>query len=83
MSVGEKTRKRGGVADAVRVQGMVFELVYLLLSDHERSTKKTLTEISYECGFSSRSYFNCAFKRRMGVTPRAYAAFAKRYEDTP
>ena len=145
-----------GIADAVRVQGMVFELVYLLLSDHERSTKKlkdrcaeieaaieyiekrpeadlslsalshrfgfsptyfhkrfraitgetlhefvekvrlgravtlltstkkTLTEISYECGFSSQSYFNCAFKRRMGVTPRAYAAaFAKRYEDTP
>ena len=45
------------------------------------STAKTLTEISYECGFSSQSYFSCAFKRHMGVTPRAYAeSFAKRYE---
>lgn len=141
-------------ADKLRVQGLVYELFYLLLRDHDRSaaqggrdhhrgieaaveyieaspeadlslsalarrfgfsptyfhkrfravtgktlhefveetrirraiailtsTKKTLTEISYECGFSSQSYFSCAFKRRMGITPREYAeAFAKRYE---
>ena len=48
------------------------------------STKKTLTEISYECGFSSQSYFSCAFKRRMGITPREDAeTFAKRYESIP
>ncbi len=37
------------------------------------STDKTLTQIAYECGFSSQSYFSYAFKRRMGKTPREYA----------
>ena len=36
------------------------------------STDMTLTEISYECGFSTQSYFSYAFKRNMGVTPREY-----------
>ena len=36
------------------------------------STGKTLTEIAYECGFSSQSYFSYAFKRRMNCTPREY-----------
>lgn len=37
------------------------------------STDKTLTEIAYDCGFSSQSYFSYAFKRKMNVTPREYA----------
>lgn len=37
------------------------------------SSGRTLTEIAYECGFSSQSYFSYVFKRRMGVTPREYA----------
>ena len=37
------------------------------------STDLSLTEIAYECGFSSQSYFSCAFKKRMGLTPRDYA----------
>ena len=37
-------------------------------------TELTLAEIAYECGFSSQSYFSYAFKRRMGSTPREYAA---------
>ena len=36
-------------------------------------TDDTITKIAYECGFSSQSYFNFAFKRRMGATPRQYA----------
>lgn len=37
------------------------------------SSDRTLTEIAYECGFSSQSYFSYVFKRKMGVTPREYA----------
>ena len=45
------------------------------------STEKNLTEIAYECGFSSQSYFSYAFKRRMKLTPRAYAkSIALKYE---
>ena len=45
------------------------------------STDLTLTEISYECGFSSQSYFSYAFKRKMKMTPREYAKEVyKRYD---
>ncbi len=41
----------------------------------------TLSEIAYECGFSSQSYFSYAFKKKMNVTPREYAKEVyKRYE---
>lgn len=36
------------------------------------STGKTLTQIAYECGFSSQSYLSYAFKRKMKMTPRQY-----------
>ncbi|MBE6729419.1 MAG: helix-turn-helix domain-containing protein [Ruminococcaceae bacterium] len=36
------------------------------------TSNKTLTEIAYECGFGSQSYFSYAFKRRMKTTPRKY-----------
>lgn len=37
------------------------------------STDMTLTQIAYECGFSSQSYFSYAFKKKMLLTPREYA----------
>ncbi len=37
------------------------------------TTDKNLTEIAFECGFSSQSYFSYVFKRRMKSTPREYA----------
>lgn len=44
-------------------------------------TDKTLAEIAYESGFSSQSYFSYAFRRKMGMTPRAYAAeINRKYE---
>lgn len=36
------------------------------------STKLTLTQIAYECGFSSQSYFSYAFKKKNGSSPREY-----------
>ena len=45
------------------------------------STDMTVTDIAYECGFSSQSYFSYAFKRCMGVSPREYARTAvEKYE---
>jgi AraC-like DNA-binding protein len=45
------------------------------------TTDFTLAKIAYECGFSSQSYFNYAFKRKTGKTPRAYAKETfERYE---
>lgn len=46
------------------------------------ATNFTLTEIAYECGFSSQSYFSYVFKRKMKITPREYAKRAfKKYEE--
>ena len=46
------------------------------------TTDRTLTQIAFDCGFSSQSYFSFVFKRRMGMTPRQYARAALgRYED--
>ena len=45
------------------------------------STDKTLTEIAYECGFSSQAYFSYAFKKKMKAPPREYAKrLLERYE---
>ena len=44
-------------------------------------TDLTLSEIAYECGFSSQSYFSYAFKRKMRIPPREYAKkLHQRYE---
>lgn len=46
------------------------------------STDMSLTQIAYECGFSSQSYFSYAFKRCKGVSPRSYAKeVISRYEE--
>ena len=37
------------------------------------ATHLTLTQIAFECGFSSQSYFNYVFKRKMKITPKQYA----------
>lgn len=45
-------------------------------------TDMTLTQIALDCGFSSQSYFNYAFKRKMGSSPREYVRqLNQRYEN--
>lgn len=36
------------------------------------TTDLTLTQIAFQCGFSSQSYFSYVFKRKMKTTPRKY-----------
>lgn len=36
------------------------------------STKDTVTDIALRCGFSDSNYFKDAFKKKYGLTPRAY-----------
>ncbi len=45
------------------------------------TTNSSLTQIAFECGFTSQSYFSYAFKRRMKMTPREYVKeIYNRYE---
>ena len=37
-----------------------------------KTTNKSITEISFECGFESQSYFSKLFSRKYGCTPREY-----------
>ena len=36
------------------------------------TSNSNLTQIAYDCGFSSQSYFSFAFKRKTGYAPREY-----------
>lgn len=36
------------------------------------STDDSVTDIALRCGFSDSNYFKDAFKKKYGVTPRAY-----------
>ena len=45
------------------------------------TTELTLTQIAFQCGFSSQSYFSYVFKRKMGLSPRKYVEQVnKQYE---
>lgn len=47
----------------IRLQHAALELI---------TTDDSITEIALRCGFSDSNYFKDAFKKRYGVTPRAY-----------
>ncbi len=40
-------------------------------------TKDSVTDIALSCGFSDSNYFKDCFKRRYGVSPRAYRTRAQ------
>lgn len=52
------------------VNGLRVEAVRERLAD--RSDARTILDIAYACGFTSKSTFNAAFKRALGETPSAY-----------
>jgi AraC-like DNA-binding protein len=35
----------------------------------------SIESVSYDCGFSSRAYFDNTFKKRVGITPVDYRKF--------
>jgi AraC-like DNA-binding protein len=41
-----------------------------------RETKKTITEITFDCGYSSSQYFAAQFKKAAGMTPTEYRRLA-------
>lgn len=47
----------------IRLQYAALELV---------TTNDSITEIAFRCGFSDSNYFKDAFKKKYGLTPRAY-----------
>jgi len=47
-------------------------------SEQLRDTKQSISEIGYNCGFSSTSYFAKLFRELRGVTPSEYRKKAKR-----
>ncbi len=38
----------------------------------DRADSRTILDIAYDCGFTSKSTFNAAFKRQVGETPSSY-----------
>ena len=40
--------------------------------DHDVTRSKTILEVAYEAGFSSKSTFNRVFKEEIGISPREY-----------
>lgn len=42
----------------------------------DRQDTRTILDIAYDCGFTSKSTFNAAFKRQIGETPSGYRRMA-------
>jgi AraC-like DNA-binding protein len=42
----------------------------------DRQDARTILDIAYDCGFTSKSTFNAAFKRQIGETPSSYRKMA-------
>lgn len=47
----------------IRIEGAILAL---------ESTKRTISEIAYACGFADPAYFARVFKQRKGITPQEY-----------
>lgn len=49
-----------------------YRLAEVKLHMSDKSDKRSILEIIYACGFSTKSNFNRAFKKHEGITPSAY-----------
>ncbi len=84
LSIGQLARRSGYpeyLVSAVinrRFDGNFWEYINRLRIDAVRrcladdGDQRTILDIAYACGFTSKSTFNAAFKRETGETPRAY-----------
>jgi AraC-like DNA-binding protein len=84
LSIGQLARRSGYpeyLVSAVinrRFDGNFWEYINRLRIDAvrrclaDRTDTRTILDIAYACGFTSKSTFNAAFKRETGATPRAY-----------
>ncbi len=61
-------RRHRGVSFKTWIISERLSLARNLLADH----RNNVSEIGYLCGFNSPAYFGCIFRRRTGLTPRAY-----------
>lgn len=68
--VSEVINRRLGVAFWDYVNRQRVDAACVHLSDP--SDARTVLDIAYDCGFTSKSTFNAAFKRELGETPSAY-----------
>ena len=68
--ISEVINRRLGVAfwDYINRQRVDAARVHL----GDPSDTRTILDIAYDCGFTSKSTFNAAFKRELGETPSAY-----------
>lgn len=44
----------------------------ITLAKNMITQKKSISEVSYFCGFSSQSHFSCTFKKMVGIPPKEY-----------
>lgn len=84
LTIGQLARRSGYpeyLVSAVinrRFDGNFWEYINRLRIDAVRerladaNDARTILDIAYDCGFTSKSTFNAAFKRQSGLTPSAY-----------
>jgi AraC-like DNA-binding protein len=66
-------REQFGITPLEYINKERIKLAKQLLSDH----KNTISNVSYQCGFSDVNYFVRLFKKAEGITPGAYQSCVK------
>ena len=64
-----------GASFTERVLELRLQMARAMLADRRHDRLK-ISDIAYECGFDSLSYFNRCFRRRFGASPTQYRGSA-------